>query len=181
MDAHPLAGQPAPPEVLVDVDALLGAYFDDSPDPSDPSQRVSFGTSGHRGSSFRRSFNEAHILATTQAICDYRQAEGITIGGSILVRSILNLQIAHDLHQRSIISPVAAFRGTKETSERSTNDNPDAYDQWQRWANKNQRQQRRKFFRRKSQKHNLLDDDVDDAVERFMKMSSNSCRSAEQR
>ena len=72
----------------------------------------------------------------------------------------------------------SASDSEEETSERSTNDNPDAYDQWQRWANKNQRQQRRKFFRRKSQKHNLLDDDVDDAVERFMKMSSNSCRSS---
>ena len=78
MDAHPLAGQPAPPEVLVDVDALLGAYFDERPEPTEASQRVSFGTSGHRGSSFRKSFNEAHILATTQAICDYRRAEGIT-------------------------------------------------------------------------------------------------------
>jgi phosphoglucomutase len=78
MEAHPLAGHPAPPEVLVDVDALLGAYFDDTPDPDEASQRVSFGTSGHRGSSLRRSFNEAHILATTQAICDYRKAEGIT-------------------------------------------------------------------------------------------------------
>jgi len=78
MEAHPLAGQPAPPEVLVDVDALIGAYFDSTPDADEPSQRVSFGTSGHRGSSLRRSFNEAHILATTQAICDYRKAEGIT-------------------------------------------------------------------------------------------------------
>jgi phosphoglucomutase len=78
MEAHPLAGHPAPPEVLVDVEALLRAYFDDTPDPDEASQRVSFGTSGHRGSSLRRSFNEAHILATTQAICDYRKAEGIT-------------------------------------------------------------------------------------------------------
>ncbi|MGB5812881.1 MAG: phosphoglucomutase (alpha-D-glucose-1,6-bisphosphate-dependent) [Polyangiales bacterium] len=77
MPGHPLAGQPAPAEMLVDVDALLGAYFDRQPDPGDPSERVSFGTSGHRGSSFRGSFNEAHILATTQAICDYRVAEGI--------------------------------------------------------------------------------------------------------
>ena len=78
MDAHPLAGQPAPPDVLVDVAKLLAAYYDDVPDPQEASQRVSFGTSGHRGSSLRRSFNEAHILATTQAICDYRLAEGIT-------------------------------------------------------------------------------------------------------
>lgn len=77
MNAHPLAGQPAPSNVLVDVAKLIAAYYEDTPDPNDPSHRVSFGTSGHRGSSFRHSFNEAHILATTQAICDYRIAEGI--------------------------------------------------------------------------------------------------------
>ena len=77
MNAHPLAGQPAPSNVLVDVAKLIAAYYEDKPDPNDPSHRVSFGTSGHRGSSFRHSFNEAHILATTQAICDYRIAEGI--------------------------------------------------------------------------------------------------------
>jgi len=77
MNAHPLAGQPAPSNVLVDVAKLITAYYETKPDPDDPSHRVSFGTSGHRGSSFRRSFNEAHILATTQAICDYRRAEGI--------------------------------------------------------------------------------------------------------
>ena len=77
MNPHPLAGQPAPSNVLVDVAKLLAAYYDDKPDPSEPSHRVSFGTSGHRGSSFRLSFNEDHILATTQAICDYRVAEGI--------------------------------------------------------------------------------------------------------
>ncbi|MGB5349604.1 MAG: phosphoglucomutase (alpha-D-glucose-1,6-bisphosphate-dependent) [Polyangiales bacterium] len=77
MNAHPLAGQPAPSNALVDVAKLIAAYYEDTPDPNDPSHRVSFGTSGHRGSSFRHSFNEAHILATTQAICDYRIAEGI--------------------------------------------------------------------------------------------------------
>ena len=77
MNAHPLAGQPAPPNVLVDVAKLIAAYYQDQPDSDEPSHRVSFGTSGHRGSSFRRSFNEAHILATTQAICDYRRTEGI--------------------------------------------------------------------------------------------------------
>ncbi len=73
---HPLAGKPAPKEMLVDVSALLAAYFDSAPDPQDPSQAVSFGTSGHRGSSLKRTFNEAHILATTQAICEYRKAKG---------------------------------------------------------------------------------------------------------
>jgi phosphoglucomutase len=77
MTAHPLAGQPAPPDALVDVDALISAYYDGKPDPNEVSHRVSFGTSGHRGSALRLSFNEDHILATTQAICDYRQAEGI--------------------------------------------------------------------------------------------------------
>ena len=77
MNPHPLAGQPAPPDVLVDVAKLVAAYYDSTPDPNEPTHRVSFGTSGHRGSSLRLSFNEAHILATTQAICDYRVAEGI--------------------------------------------------------------------------------------------------------
>lgn len=75
---HPRAGQPATPEDLVDVDALLAAYDSIEPDPSDPAQRVSFGTSGHRGSSLNGSFNRNHILATTQAVCDYRRSHGIT-------------------------------------------------------------------------------------------------------
>ncbi|HEX6833281.1 MAG TPA: alpha-D-glucose phosphate-specific phosphoglucomutase, partial [Rudaea sp.] len=72
----PLAGKPAPASILVDIDRLLAAYRD-VPDPSDPLQRVAFGTSGHRGSSFARSFNDAHIAATTQAICDYRRDNAI--------------------------------------------------------------------------------------------------------
>jgi phosphoglucomutase len=70
------AGQPADPASLVDIDALLRAYYDIVPDPSDPTQRVAFGTSGHRGSSFRGAFNEAHILAITEAICRYRSTKG---------------------------------------------------------------------------------------------------------
>src|SRR5882672_4393025 len=70
------AGKPADPATLVDVDALLRAYYDIIPDPSDPTQRVAFGTSGHRGSSFRGAFNEAHILAITEAICRYRARQG---------------------------------------------------------------------------------------------------------
>ncbi len=73
---HPLAGQPAPADHLTDIDALLRAYRD-LPDPNDPGQRVAFGTSGHRGSAFKRSFNEAHILAISQAVCEYRAAQGI--------------------------------------------------------------------------------------------------------
>ena len=70
------AGQPAAPDDLVDVDALLAAYHDRAPDPTDPAQRVAFGTSGHRGSAFRGAFNEAHILAITEAICRYRRDRG---------------------------------------------------------------------------------------------------------
>jgi phosphoglucomutase len=76
--AHPLAGKPAPANLLLDVEALLAAYFSGRPDPAVVSQRVSFGTSGHRGSAFATAFNEAHILAITQAICEYRQAQGTT-------------------------------------------------------------------------------------------------------
>jgi phosphoglucomutase len=74
---HPLAGQPAPLDVLTDIPALLAAYFN-QPDVSQPTQRVAFGTSGHRGSALNGSFNEAHILAITQAVCEYRKAQGIT-------------------------------------------------------------------------------------------------------
>jgi len=72
----PLAGKPAPKDLLVDVAALVRAYHDRKPDLDDPAQRVSFGTSGHRGSSLTGAFTEAHILAITQAICDYRRAQG---------------------------------------------------------------------------------------------------------
>jgi phosphoglucomutase len=72
----PRAGQVASPSDLVDVAHLVTAYYASTPDPSDPDQRVAFGTSGHRGSSLRSAFNEAHILAVTQAICDYRAARG---------------------------------------------------------------------------------------------------------
>jgi phosphoglucomutase len=71
------AGQPAQPADLVDVAKLVTAYYTEHPDPADPGQRVSFGTSGHRGSAFRCSFNEDHILATSQAICEYRAGQGI--------------------------------------------------------------------------------------------------------
>ena len=73
----PLAGKPAPSSILVDIPKLLAAYADLKPDPSVAAQRVAFGTSGHRGSSFDRSFNEWHILAISQAICEYRQSKGI--------------------------------------------------------------------------------------------------------
>jgi phosphoglucomutase len=72
-----LAGKPAPASMLVDVPKLLAAYIDLKPDYAEPAQRVAFGTSGHRGNPFERSFNEAHILATTQAICEYRASKRI--------------------------------------------------------------------------------------------------------
>jgi phosphoglucomutase len=75
--AHPRAGQPAAREDLVDVPKLVTAYYALHPDPGEPGQRVSFGTSGHRGSSLTATFNEDHILAATQAICEYRASEGI--------------------------------------------------------------------------------------------------------
>ena len=76
MAVSPLAGKPAPKEMLVDLAKLEGEYYARRPDMGDPNQSVAFGTSGHRGSSFRGSFNEAHILAITQAICDYRRGQG---------------------------------------------------------------------------------------------------------
>ena len=75
---HERAGQPAQPQDLVDVPRLVTAYYTLTPDPADPAQRVAFGTSGHRGSSFATAFNEGHIAATTQAICEYRASQGTT-------------------------------------------------------------------------------------------------------
>ena len=77
MAAHPLAGKPAPNSILVNVPRLVSAYYCDRPDPGESAQRVAFGTSGHRGSSFSRSFNEDHVLTMTAAICRYRHAQGI--------------------------------------------------------------------------------------------------------
>ena len=76
--SHPRAGRPAEAADLVDVPRLVAAYYTQRPDPAERGQRVAFGTSGHRGSSLRESFNEAHILATTQAICEVRRANGVT-------------------------------------------------------------------------------------------------------
>ncbi len=77
MSVDPRAGTPAQPDDLVDLARLVTAYYTEHPDPSDPGQRVAFGTSGHRGSALRGSFNDDHIAATTQAICEYRSAQGI--------------------------------------------------------------------------------------------------------
>jgi len=73
---HPLAGKPASPDRLVDVDRLRGEFYDRTPDLGDRSQRVAFGTSGHRGTSLAGTFNAAHVVAITQAICDYRRQAG---------------------------------------------------------------------------------------------------------
>ncbi len=75
---NPWAGKPVPASMLLNVGKLEEAYYAERPDPEEPAQRVAFGTSGHRGSAFDRSFNEWHVLAITQAICDYRRAQGIS-------------------------------------------------------------------------------------------------------
>ena len=74
---HPLAGQPVPTDSLVNIPRLVSAYFTDQPNPNEPSHRVTFGTSGHRGSALRCTFNENHVLAITQAICEYRVSANI--------------------------------------------------------------------------------------------------------
>src|SRR5262245_66224969 len=78
MSISPLAGKPAPTELLTDVAALERDYINRRPDVSDPNEFVSFGTSGHRGTPLEGTFTEAHILAITQSICDYRKSQGIT-------------------------------------------------------------------------------------------------------
>ena len=78
MSTHPYAGKPAPKDLLIDVSRLEAAFYEKRPDPADPNQLVSFGTSGHRGTSSNATFTEAHILAITQAICEYRHGQGIT-------------------------------------------------------------------------------------------------------
>jgi phosphoglucomutase len=83
MEVSPLAGKPADPSILINVADLVAAYLTEQPDPSVPAQRVAFGTSGHRGCSLDNSFNEAHILAITQAICFYRKRQ--SIGGPLYI------------------------------------------------------------------------------------------------
>ena len=77
MERNKLAGKPAPLELLINVPRLISAYYTNHPDPQDAAQLVSFGTSGHRGTALENSFNEDHILAICQAICEMRQAKGI--------------------------------------------------------------------------------------------------------
>nr|MDT0250650.1 phosphoglucomutase (alpha-D-glucose-1,6-bisphosphate-dependent) [Endozoicomonas sp.] len=99
---HPLAGQPATDDLLVNIPRLVSDYYTVSPDLAESSQRVAFGTSGHRGSSFNGSFNEAHILAVSQAICEYRRARGIE--GPIFVG-----MDTHALSEPALISAVEVF------------------------------------------------------------------------
>ncbi|MGH3587296.1 MAG: phosphoglucomutase (alpha-D-glucose-1,6-bisphosphate-dependent) [Pseudonocardia sp.] len=103
MSIHPRAGTPALPEDLVDLDALLSAYRDRHPDPAEPGQRVSFGTSGHRGTSLRTTFNEDHIAATSQAICEYRARQG-TDGPLYLGRD------THALSEPAWVTAVEVFQ-----------------------------------------------------------------------
>jgi phosphoglucomutase len=77
MKINPLAGKPAEPSLLVNIPKLVTAYYTETPNPSMPGERVAFGTSGHRGSAFEKSFNEWHVLAISQAICQYRKQQGI--------------------------------------------------------------------------------------------------------
>jgi phosphoglucomutase len=99
---HPRAGQPAQPSDLVDVPALVTAYYTGHPDPAEISQRVAFGTSGHRGSSLNLAFNEDHIAATSQAICEYRAGQG-TDGPLFLARD------THALSEPALVTALEVF------------------------------------------------------------------------
>src|SRR5512136_73575 len=107
MSLHPLAGKPAPYELLVNVPRLISAYYTGEPDPADPAQRVAFGTSGHRGSSFKNSFNEGHIAAISQAICEFRQAQGIT--GPLFIG-----MDPHALSEPALASAIEVFAGNEQ-------------------------------------------------------------------
>src|SRR5689334_1409114 len=98
----PTPGQPVPASALANIPQLVTAYFASKPDPSDPAQRVAFGTSGHRGTSLKNSFNENHILATTQAICDHRRETGLT--GPLFVGID-----SHALAEPALVSAVEVF------------------------------------------------------------------------
>src|SRR5471030_420973 len=104
MAIHPLAGKPATPSMLVDVPRLITSYYALKPDVSVNSQKVTFGTSGHRGSSFERSFNEDHILAIAQAICEYRGANGAR-GPLFLAKD------THALSEHAFVSALEVLAG----------------------------------------------------------------------
>jgi phosphoglucomutase len=106
MSLHPLAGQPAPRECLINVPRLIAAYYTRHPDPTRPEQAVAFGTSGHRGSALQHTFNEDHILAISQAICDYRAAQGY--GGPLFLG-----MDTHALSEPAFITAVEVFAGNE--------------------------------------------------------------------
>jgi phosphoglucomutase len=106
MSVHPRAGQPAQPADLVDVSRLITAYYAEHPDPESPAQQVAFGTSGHRGSSLTGAFNEDHIVAISQAICEYRQAQG-TDGPLFLARD------THALSEPATVSALEVFAANR--------------------------------------------------------------------
>ncbi len=103
MSTHPRAGTRAQPEDLVDLSELLAAYSDRHPDPEDPAQRVAFGTSGHRGTSLKTTYNDDHIAATSQAICEYRAAQG-TDGPLFIGRD------THALSEPSWVTAIEVFQ-----------------------------------------------------------------------
>jgi phosphoglucomutase len=108
MSVHPRAGQPAQASDLVDVPHLITAYYVEHPDPAVPAQQVAFGTSGHRGSSLKAAFNEDHIVATSQAICEYRQAQGVD-GPLFLARD------THALSEPATVSALEVFAANDVT------------------------------------------------------------------
>lgn len=107
MSLHPLAGKPAPHEILVNVPRLISAYYTAEPDVDNPAQKVAFGTSGHRGSSLKDNFTEDHILAISQAICEYRQAQGIT--GPLFIG-----MDPHALSEPAMASAIEVFAGNEQ-------------------------------------------------------------------
>src|ERR1700689_4209182 len=133
MAINPAAGQPAQASNLVNVPRLITAYFADRPDPKIPEQRVTFGTSGHRGSALHRAFNEWHILAVTQAICTYRKEKGID--GPLFLgidthalsepafATALEVLAANEVHVR--IAPNGAYTPTPAVSRAILNFNRD--------------------------------------------------------
>ncbi|HEX9118759.1 MAG TPA: phosphoglucomutase (alpha-D-glucose-1,6-bisphosphate-dependent) [Anaerolineae bacterium] len=108
MSLHPLAGKPAPYDILVNVPRLISDYYTQHPDPAEPRQQVAFGTSGHRGSSFKGSFNEDHILAICQAICEHRKAQKIT--GPLFIG-----MDTHALSEPALATAVEVFAANGQT------------------------------------------------------------------
>ena len=106
MALHPLAGKPAPRELLQNIPRLVAAYYTHEPDPENPAHQVAFGTSGHRGSSLKNSFTEKHILAISQAICDYRRSQG-TDGPLFLGMD------THALSEPALVTAIEVFAGNE--------------------------------------------------------------------